>query len=177
LKPLHWQTLRCELQEATLDDLGAVKEIWSSNAELNALLGPHGEWEDEARGSILHRELPPGGVTERSHYLVIRRRDDQVLLGTLGIYRGYPHERCVYIGSLFFQPQFHQQGYGSEVLRFLEDWSKAQGFCEQRLGVGTRNWGGLRFWYRMGYNRLTKISGTSDYAEDAFCNLELSKSL
>ncbi|NLW80961.1 MAG: hypothetical protein GXY42_04725 [Desulfovibrionales bacterium] len=46
-----------------------------------------------------------------------------------------------------------------------------------RVGIGLRNWNALRFWIRLGFQRITGMSGSRVYAPNAFAFLELQKNL
>ena len=110
-----------------------------------------------AQGAIEHEILPPGGSRERARTLVIRARAGHEVAGVLGYYVGYPEKDTLYVSQLFLRPRWQGMGLGREVMGALEARAAGAGVREIRLGVDPGNWGALRFWVRMGYDRITKL--------------------
>ncbi|HWN68401.1 MAG TPA: GNAT family N-acetyltransferase [Haliangium sp.] len=110
-----------------------------------------------ARGAIEHEILPPGGSRERARTFVIRARAGHEIAGVLGYYVGYPEQDALYVSQLFLRPRWQGMGLGREVMGALEQRADGAGAREIRLGVDPDNWGALRFWVRVGYDRIARL--------------------
>jgi ribosomal protein S18 acetylase RimI-like enzyme len=135
-----------------------------------------------ARSAIEHEILPPGGHRDRARTFVIEARpglrharSGNEVVGVLGFYAGYPDRRTLYVSQLFLRPRWHGLGLGREVMTALETRAASAGVREIRLGVDPGNWGALRFWVRMGYDRITGLVDVPGFGSAGPPRLELSK--
>lgn len=175
--PPTWTTARCRLLEAGEETLETIIEILRGNQETLALLFPEVVPEAMAMGLINRQAIPPGGEPDRLKTYLITGPEEQRRFGFLSVYCGYPRTDILYVGDLFLHPDWQGQAFGQEVASSLEQIAAGSGFREIRLAVGLKNWLALRFWIRLGYTRITKLSGDRNFKADAFANLELCKSL
>jgi ribosomal protein S18 acetylase RimI-like enzyme len=175
--PQTWTTARCVLLEAGEEALETIIGILVANQETLALLFPEVSPEALAQGLIRRQAIPPGGDPDRLKTFLITDLEAVHQFGYLSVYCGYPREDILYVGDLFLHPDWQGQTFGQEVALSLEQVAAANGFREIRLAVGLKNWLALRFWVRLGYTQITKLSGERNFKADAFANLELCKSL
>ena len=151
-----------------------VVRIFEENDELLRQLGHRSSPVVQAR-DVIHREtLPPNGTRERARAFVIRRRDEDEIDGVVGCYGGYPAADTLYIGDLFLRPRCHGQGIGREVMDAVENRARGE-FTEIRLAIDSGNWGALRFWVRIGYDRITKLVDVA--GPDAPPRIELARGI
>jgi GNAT superfamily N-acetyltransferase len=105
------------------------------------------------------REQPPDESLEQrlsdasdSGLLLIAKADDPAPIGLLQYRFGFPDKGWLAIDFLSLAAGCRGWGYGSEVVRLLEDWAvdsrKARRFLTE---VDTRNGLALYFWLRLGY--------------------------
>jgi ribosomal protein S18 acetylase RimI-like enzyme len=175
--PNNWITHRCRLQLAGQEAVDSITRILAENRETLSLLFPEVSPELMAQELLEGQAIPPGGNPERLKAFLITGRENNTSLGFLSVYYGYPQEETLYVGDLFMDPLWQGQGLGQEAALSLEQVAAECGFREIRLAVGLKNWLALRFWVKLGYDRITKISGERAFAPEAFANLELWKRL
>lgn len=175
--PASWRLATADIEIASEDDLSGVACVYSENADLLSLIGPETDPHTKAEAMIRHTELPPGGRPEQEQTYVVRASGSDTVDGVLQVYRGYPEPGVLYLGELYLRPVAKGRGLGATIVEALEHRAREAGASEIRLGVGLRNWGALRFWVRMGYDRITKVSGDRAFAENAFAVIELARQL
>jgi ribosomal protein S18 acetylase RimI-like enzyme len=110
-----------------------------------------------ARNAIEHAILPRNGRHEHARTFVIQAHAGREVAGVLGYYVGYPQPDGLYVSQLFLRPRWQGMGLGREVVDALEQQAAAAGVREIRLGVDPDNWGALRFWVRVGYDRIVRL--------------------
>jgi len=59
----------------------------------------------------------------------------------------------------------NSQGYAREVFCYLAEEAEKSGFAKLRLGVHLKNWPALRFWHKVGFDRLVDIVGDAEHSE------------
>lgn len=120
-------------------------------------------------------DLPPGGVKENYEFNTINEKGK--IIGYLELYKGYPQPETAYIALLFIAKDRRKYGYGRQVVKALCEYFKEEGFSEIRLGVSLRNWPGLKFWMKCGFDQITKVVADDVFSEKGYGCLELRKAL
>lgn len=159
----------------TEDDRDVVREILNENISLISLFSENTDIENMTFSIIQYTDLPPGGEKQNLHSFILSRKSDGKSVGLLSGYFGYPEKEIFYLGSLFIRRGEQRRGLGKEIVEELERILPEYGFKQGRLGVALRNWGALRFWIELGYDRVTKISGDLEYGKGKYALLELAK--
>lgn len=168
------ETERCFLKEAKIDDLEIISSILSDNFDAICSQG-YQETTSLAKSLINHTDLPPQGNPSQEKTCLVFLQGKTTVIGVLSFYQGYPTTKTLYVGSLFLFQDFHRQGFGTELIQKLEKQAATVGYEEARVVVGLKNWQGLIFWVKLGFNQITKITGNEKYAENAYADLELVK--
>lgn len=92
-------------------------------------------------------------------------------------YHGYPDKEVLYIATLLLSEDYRNNGYGQEIMSKLFKQALELGFQQARLGVALKNWQGIYFWSKLGFDRILKFCGDKVFAKDSFAVLELGKNL
>lgn len=164
-------------QPVTPADIQAVFDIFASNADLLKLLDREHDPQVCAQQFVGQRILPPKGSSSQMYNLTLRTRDNQSIIGLLGVYEGYPTAHIAYLGQLFFHAQLQGQGLGREIYGQLENYLRLRAMRAVRVGVALRNWKALRFWIKCGFKSITGMSGDLEFSRDNHAFLELEKQL
>lgn len=170
-----WETTRCIVTQAQDSDLEAMASIFSGNAAAVRSQGVDCAPEHLASVLLHHEALPPNGDPSREHTFLIADKDSKETIGLLSVYWGYPTATTLYIGSLFFKRKWQRRGLGREIVESLEQHARDDGYGEARVAVGLKNRPALRFWVRLGYNRVTKITGEEAFGDASYADMELVK--
>ena len=120
-------------------------------------------------------DLPPGGVKENYEMLAICDNDE--VIGNIDVYRGFPAEDIAYISLLFLDENKRKHGYGRQVVNAVCNHLMNSGFSEARVAVSLRNWPGLKFWQRCGFDTITRVAGDSSFSPEGYASMELKRTL
>jgi RimJ/RimL family protein N-acetyltransferase len=113
-------------------------------------------------------DLPPNGTKENFEMLTVFCIDE--IIGYLTFYKGYPDSATAYICFLFLTVRGN--GYGKEIAEAMTTYLNENGFSKIKLAVSLKNWNGIKFWQKCGFDKLTLV----DISEEYGC-IELEKSL
>jgi ribosomal protein S18 acetylase RimI-like enzyme len=78
---------------------------------------------------------------------------------------------------MFISKNKRKCGYGKEVVDAVSEYFKQIGINEVRLVVSLKNWSGLKFWYKCGFDKITLVFGDDSFSLNGYGCLELKKSL
>ena len=172
-----WTSERCLIQHAHASDMHSVASIFADNEDAVRTQGPDCQYEELASMLLRHKNLPPdGNASQASTFLIVEKTSNSEI-GLLDVYCGYPTNRTLYIGSLFFRRDWQRRGLGKEIIERLEHHAVQDGYNEARVLVGLKNWPALRFWHALGFSRITGFSGDPNHTDTAYANVELIKTL
>jgi len=181
LLPDRWATERCVVVSLDAGDAAArraLQALYDKSRYMTAWDGRAVEPDYVDRIANGRGEIPPGGSHDRLLLQGITRKDDPARrpLGLLELYHGYPHERSLYIGFLFIDPDVQGNGFGREIASRCHALASGLGYEEVRVAVALKNWPALRFWIQNGYRHATKVTGDRTFGDDRFAVIELSTS-
>ena len=169
------ETPRAVLRLAVDRDAAELAAVFSELMPLFERTGRAAPAMAMARSAIEHAILPRDGRHERARTFVIRAHAGREVAGLLGYYVGYPHPDGLYVSQLFLRPRWQGMGLGREVVDALEQRAAAAGVREIRLGVDPDNWGALRFWVRVGYDRIVRLVEVPERGAEGPPRFELRK--
>ena len=172
-----WETERMIIRDANLQDVGILQEIYSHSQSTEGWI-----WDDKLTAEYILNglnkgHLPPHG--RKAFYKVqsMTMKKSSEIVGFIEFYQGYPNKDVLYIGTLLLGRDYRNQRYGQEVIHKLCDQARESGFSQARLGVTLKNWLGIYFWTKLGFNSILKFRGEKLLTKDSFALLELGKNL
>jgi ribosomal protein S18 acetylase RimI-like enzyme len=140
-------------------DVVALEQIRLQAREFfTELSSTHGHLLDPIAKVLAKGDLPAGGVIDNFEMLTIRR--GAKIVGYSETYRGYPDERTAYIPLLYLAER--GCGVGTATVTHLLKRFEAAGFFKIRLTVLLTNTRALKFWHKMGFDKITKITLSAD---------------
>ncbi|AQY52533.1 hypothetical protein UE46_09965 [Listeria weihenstephanensis] len=104
---------------------------------------------DQARFDMLH--LLPKGVMTKDHLLWNVCNEDDEKVGTLWVLE---EKDTYFIYDIMIFEAFQNQGYGSELLRVLEEKARDEGISEIELHVFGHNKRALHVYENMGFEAI-----------------------
>lgn len=172
-----WATERMIMRDANLQDVGRLQEIYSHSQTTEGWI-----WEDKLTPKYILEglnkgHLPPGGRKEFYKIQAMTPKRSSEIVGFIEFYQGYPNQDILYIGTLLLGRDYRNQRYGQEVIHKLCDQARKLGFSQARLGVTLKNWLGIYFWTKLGFNLILKFRGEKLLTKDSVALLELGKTL
>lgn len=173
----EWETERCVLLGARKQNLAAMVSIFAENGDAIGSQGPDCQPERLALALLNHESLPPNGEPSQERTLIIADKATHATIGLLSLYCGFPTNRALYIGSLFFRRDWQRQRLGQEIVEDLERRALQNGYDVAHVAVGIRNWPAIRFWVAVGFDRIVRIVGDKSFGETAYADVELAKTL
>jgi len=122
-------------------------------------------------------DLPENGILKNNYIFGVIQNESQEPVAWIQYYEGFIKTSIVFLGELFVNKKFQNQGIGKLVLQnFESEWIK-KGMAKAILNVDLKNWQGIRFWTSNGYSKIEKVLGDKEYSESSFAMLRLSKKL
>ncbi|WP_088186098.1 GNAT family N-acetyltransferase [Desulfosporosinus sp. FKA] len=172
-----WKTEEIIIRDTILEDIDRLQEIYMQSRNTEGWTRNEDFTNDYIHNAFIKGNLPPGGMKKYYKIQSMILKKTSKIMGFLEIYLGYPHKDVFYIGTLLFSEDYRNKGYGQEVMTELLDRIGKLGFSKARLGVTLRNWSGIYFWNKLGFNKITKYVGDKVLKNDSFAILELEKNL
>lgn len=120
-------------------------------------------------------DLPPNGIKDNFESLSIYEAG--YLIGYMTIYKGYPNTGNMYISFLYITNENRYMGFGKRIVDMIELFCKDNGFISIRIAVSLKNWNGIKFWHRCGFNNLTVVSTDGEFSDENYGCIELEKKI
>ena len=156
-------------------DLNIIIESWDDKFEVE------GEYfdEDYIKNCIMHGDLPPAENSNKDNYRLksIVLKETNELIGFFDLYYGYPTNETVWTSIFLIDKSYRKRGLAQEVIEYITHNSKTAGFSKAGVGVHLKNWTGLRFWTKAGYDKIFTIYGDKKYSEKTYSLVGLEKCL
>ncbi|GAU79797.1 hypothetical protein F3D3_4462 [Fusibacter sp. 3D3] len=157
-----------------LDELMSVANTW----ENKVLTEGEAFTEDYFIKAIEEGDLPPIPNASRDHFdfYSILKKDTLEIIGFMEIYMGYPDDKTLWIGMFVIDSSQRRNHYGHEIISNLNTLYTKLPFSKVGVGVSLKNWRGLRFWHKMGFNTLFNVAGDIECTEETHALIGLIKS-
>ncbi|MDO9680586.1 MAG: GNAT family N-acetyltransferase [Bacteroidales bacterium] len=171
-------TNRLLLKEAIHEECIKLKSVLHTWTDKQLVEGSGFEGEDFEKW-ISEGDLPPVENACKANYRLksIYLKEENKLIGYIGLYMGYPAKDCLWIGILVIDSGYRKNGYAQEIISRISDDAGANGFSKLGIAVYLNNWRALRFWTKAGFDRVTGISCDGEYEEEKFATIKLQKEL
>jgi ribosomal protein S18 acetylase RimI-like enzyme len=159
-----------------LEEINAVQELFETNNNMITWAG------NDYDSTYINRcyfdgDLPPNGKKENYKIQTIKSIESNELIGFICIYQGFPEANIAYIAFLYIGTKFQGHGYGQEIINAMfVELTKLQ-YKEVRINVALKNWSALRFWSKLGFDKISGIFGDKEYSIDRRADIELIKFL
>lgn len=173
----NWSTNRLLVSEAIHQDINRLKEICASWDNKVMLEGEEFS-ENYIEDCLNEGDLPPVSDADKNNYyfMTIRNLNEEIV-GFFDLYHGYPDKDTVWISMFLIDKQEQRNSYGREVMEELCNQCLAAGWKFLGLAVHLKNWKGLSFWQKNGFDKLMGIYGDKEYNENAFAIMGLKREL
>ena len=99
------------------------------------------------------------------------------IVGLIELYHGYPEQDTLWISMFLIKSDRQLHGFGREVIGAISSEAQEKEYANIGIKVHLKNWKGLRFWSRNGFDKIVGISGDEQYGPDKFSLIGLRKSL
>lgn len=172
-----WETERMIIRDADLHDVDRLQEIYLQSRSTKGWTRDDELTPDYILNGVVKGQLPPNGMKEFYKIQVIIHKNSFEIMGFIEFYHGYPDKEILYIGTLLLCDDYRNNRYGQEVINKLCKQALELGFYQARLGVTLRNWLGIYFWTKLGFDIIIKYCGDKMLAKDSYASLELGKNL
>jgi len=166
------------VRDADIRDAEALKAIcrsWSDKLLLEGEVFEGGYIEK----CIGEGDLPPIENASRRCYQLkaICSGADAGVVGFLDVYHGYPNPSTIWISIFVVDTALQQHGVGGEVIEAIAAEGRKLGYTSLGIGVHLKNWKGLRFWHKNGFDRISRIGGDREYGADKFAVMFLERAI
>ncbi|MHB8073787.1 GNAT family N-acetyltransferase [Desulfosporosinus fructosivorans] len=172
-----WETERMIIRDANLQDVDRLQEIYTQSQSTEGWTRDDEFTPDYVLNGVVTGHLPPNGMKEFYKIQVIIQKSPFEIIGFIEFYHGYPVKEVLYIATLLLRDDYRNNRYGQEVINKLCKQAHGLGFHQARLGVTLRNWLGIYFWTKLGFDTIIKYCGDKMLSKDSYASLELGKNL
>lgn len=166
------------ISDSTLDECSALQIICDSWGDKRLIEGTEFE-PNYIHNCLTNGDLPPIPNASKSLYrlksIYIKQTDE--LIGFMDLYFGYPTNDSAWISIFMIHEKFRNNGYAQEAIAIISEECRKLEYKKIGIGVFLKNWRALRFWTKVGFGKVTSISGDKDYSEKSFALIGLEKSL
>lgn len=169
---------KIEIGLSTLEECDKLQALCESWDDKEILEGSTYD-KDHMYRCLTEGDLPPIPNAKRDNFkmFTVYKTGTKDIVGIANIYYEYPTVKDVWIGELIIHRDERKNGYGQEVIDLLSKKFKREGYLSIGIGVYLKNWRGLRFWTRVGFDEIRGIYGDKDYGENSFALMSLRKDL
>jgi len=176
--PAKWETDRLIITDTLHDDAESLQTIYEESFKEEWVGKENKPTPDLMRTWITEPELPPNGKKELQRLQTIKEKTTADIIGYLDVYHGYPKENHFYIGELFLHSKAKGKQYGREIVKgLIKELKKIGTFTDIRCAVKIRNWAAVRFWARVGFDRIVGYFGDKEYSPNKFAEIVLNLNL
>lgn len=128
---------------------------------------------------ITEGDLPPvpDATKENYRFKSIYLKENKNLIGFTDMYYGFPSVDTVWISLFIVDKDFRKKGYAQETVNYISKECTKIGYKKIGIGVHLKNWRGLRFWTKAGFDRVSGVFGDEIYSEKTFALIGLEKIL
>ena len=124
---------------------------------------------------ITKPSLPENGKIENNFIYGIYENKSNDAVGWIQYYNELDNKPIVFLGELYVRKEYQNKGYGKSILKHFENIWKENCIEKAVLNVDLKNWDGIRFWVKNGYNQIDKVIGRDSYSENTYNMLRLFK--
>ncbi len=118
-------------------------------------------------------DLPPNG--DRDNFEILSIHDNNKIIGFITLYKGFPTDETLYICFMYIANKNRCNGYGYSIIDNLSSYFKDRNFKSIKISVSLKNWYGIRFWNKCGFNSLTNVDIEGSFSQDNYGCIELEK--
>lgn len=172
------ETKRLIITDSIIEECNELQKICESWDDKEIIEGTDFE-HDYIYKCITEGDLPPSPNASKENYRLksIFLKDTSILIGFTDIYYGYPSKNSIWISLFIIDKKFRNNGYAQEIINFISNECKKEGYKKIGIGVHLKNWRGLRFWTKVGFDKVLGIFGDDTYSKSTYALIGLEKSL
>ncbi|MBM7614473.1 GNAT family N-acetyltransferase [Alkaliphilus hydrothermalis] len=155
----YGETERLIIKKATMKEAEKLQQLYDTSRVLKDVLGIEYNT-DNIYKSLTEGDLPPIPNASKDFYRMmgIYIKETDQLMGLLELYHGYPTDQDLYIGFLYCHFDYQKQGFGREVVEYVNKQAAECNFERILVGVNLKNTSGLKFWHKCKFDKIERIS-------------------
>lgn len=171
-----WISPQLIIQDLNPENLQGVQAVYDSCRYLLDWEGRAAEYSPTFIFKLYQNPaLPLNGILASVKLQAVSYK--QKVIGFIELYHGYPTTTTLWIGTFLIHKDFQQQGFGLEVIHQLCQEAQKIGYKTIELGVALKNWAGIRFWTKLGFDKIKRHWGAKVYTPENFAGIVLEKTL
>lgn len=101
-------------------------------------------------------DLPPNKKIEDKYLYGVY--DDELLVGAIDLVSNFPEDGEWMIGLVLLHPKVRHIGLGKTIHNVIKDIARKGKAQKLRIGVIEQNTNGYKFWNKIGYKQIKKIT-------------------
>lgn len=169
----RWSTNRLLFNDIKFQEIKEVQRLYEDSSQINRW-GERGSDRNYIQRCYESGDLPPEGEKNKYKLQTIRlMTDGQHLTGFMSLYHDYPSIDAAYISFFCIGNDYKSKGYGQEAIHHLVLELERLQYKQIRVNVALKNWPALRFWSKLGFDRIGGLYGDKEYSDSAHADMEL----
>jgi len=176
--PEKRETERLIIYNALMEEEQVLQKICESWNDKELIEGSSFE-NDYIKSCLTIGDLPPNPDATKDNYRLksIQLKESGKVIGFYDLYYGYPAPETIWISLFVMDKEYRKNGYAQEAMEMIIRESTKTDFKKIGIGVHLKNWRGLRFWTKAGFNKVFAVFGDEIYSEDTYALIGLEKIL
>lgn len=176
--PEKYETKRLIINNASMQECEKLQKICGTWDDKKLIEGS--EYENDYIYTCLTKgDLPPIPNASRENYRLksIYLKEIGTIIGFFDLYYGYPSTNTIWISMFLISKDHQKNGYAQEVIEFISTEGIKTNYEKIGIGVHLKNWRGLRFWTKAGFDKVFSIFGDDIYSESTYALIGLEKNI
>ena len=129
-----------------------------------------------AEEEILEPEFPMNGIKDNTRLECVYDENNE-MINYCHYYKNYENNNTIFLGGFYIKKSKQRNGLGKKILKMYEEQWKKEGYTKIILQVDIKNWVGIRFWFKNGYNKIINWIGDLEYSDKNYAMIRLEKTI
>lgn len=175
--PDKWETVRLIMRDSIESEVPTLQQIHDACGYLSEWDGEYTQDPQHLHRLVTNPPLPEQGERERFKIQTLHEKGTTDIIGFFAVYHGEPTPDSLYIFTFFVHPHFQGKGYGQEVFYPVFDFARSAGYQKITLCTALKNFPAVRFWTRLGVNKIIKVHGDKTCSATTHSQIDLQMDL
>ncbi len=165
-----------DIRIAELKDIEVLKSLeqtWENHQLVSGEVLPKNYFEN----CILEGDLPPIENPSFEQYDLYIVEHNNKPIAFFDLYKGYPTDLSAWISIFVVDKDVRGQGHGKKIISYVEQHIKSSGLTNISIAVDLKNYNGLMFWTKIGFNEIIGVYGDKKYGPDKYAVIGLRKNI
>lgn len=177
LLPVHWETNRLDIADATIAEVPRLHAIFSSCEFVEPWDETFHPVPQEEILELVNQSLADDPAYHYFKLQSLREKETGQIVGYFHLHHGRPQASVCWVSMFVLHKNHQSQGYGREAIGGLARRVRELEYQAIWLRVYLKNWPALRFWVSQDFRSILKVDGDQQYSPAGYASLVLERRL